>query len=135
MFCTVARPRRRQSSRSGGPCSWLGRAGRSNWPSCVYIYIYIHTCVYIYIYIYILSSSRKQSGRFRYAFHRRHHPTFLYGFRHCCVDAFRRGSKHFLTVSVVGLFLWFPSWQENVCLWFLSLDFWWILPPQEDPTF
>ena len=38
-------------------------------------------------------------------------------------------------VSVVVCFLWFLSWQETVVLWFPSRDFWWILPPQEDPYF
>ena len=80
------------------------------------------------MYIYLVRHGNHQDV-FLYGFRRRLHPLFL---RRCFLYGFHRRRKHFFMVSVVG-FLWFPSWQENIILWFPSLDFWWILPPQEDP--
>ena len=54
--------------------------------------------------MYILSSSWKPSGRFVYV-------SFVDDIQHL-LSGFRR-----------YLFLWFPSWQENVCLWFPSFCF------------
>ena len=52
-----------------------------------------------------------------------------------CIERFLVVVVFLGLVSVAVFLLWFPSWQENDFLWFPSLDFWWILPPQEDPTF
>ena len=84
----------------------------------IYIYIYIYTYImlqlhYVYIYIYIYSAPRKQSGRFCYGVCRRHHPTFLLWFPSLVVFMVSVVARtNFVMVSVVGCFLWFPSWHE-----------------------
>ena len=67
----------------------------------------------MYICLDILSSSRKPSGRFCYGFRRRHHPTFVYGFRRWFFYGFRRRRKRFFMVSVVGFVIVSPSSQET----------------------
>ena len=76
--------------------------------------IHINTCVYIYIYT--LSASRKPSGRFLwfpsstssnvfYGFRRRHHPTFLYGFRRWFPMVSVVAGNVLFMVSVVGFLM------------------------------
>ena len=84
----------------------------------------MYVCMYVYIYIYILSASRKPSGYFLNGFCHRHHPTlcFMVSVVGCCYG-FRRGRKHCLFYGFrCWICLWFPSWQENVFLWFPCLQ-------------
>ena len=86
--------------------------------------------IYIYIYIYLVRHGNRQDV-FN-GFRRRHHPTFfVHGFRRWFVYGFRRRRKSCLWFPSL-VCLRFPSWQENVVLWFPSPDFRWILPSQED---
>ena len=48
-----------------------------------------------------------------------------------CFYVFRIGFRRWCLYGFRYMFVWFPL----RCLWFPSLDFWWILPPQEKPTF
>ena len=116
-------------------------AAVSPWPN-IYIYIYI----YIYTYLYMLSSSRKPSGRFSF-FHlwfpsSTSSKVFLLWFPSLVFSMVSvvAGNISFVLFLLYGfrrcffLLLWFPSWQEDVFVWFPSPDFRWILPSQKDST-
>ena len=100
--------------------------------SCSAKLSYIHTHTHTYIHTYIFTETVRTF--FVNAFRHRHHPTFVYGFRRFLFRWFP-SSQETIVYGFRRWFLWFPSWQEHICLWFPSPDFRWILPSQEDSTF
>ena len=122
-----------------GSTRWAVRSGREL-PFRPWSFKYI----YIYIYMYLVRHGNRQDffifmvsvvdiiqHSFLNGFHRWFSFfSFFYGFR--------RGKERFFLwfpsfIFSLFSYQWFPSWQEHVFLWFRSLDFGWILPPQEDP--
>ena len=73
----------------------------------------------MHIHTHLVRHGNRQEVSF-HGFRHRHHPAFLLWFPSVVFifDGFRRRRKRFsfvvFMVSVVGLFLWFPSWQENI---------------------
>ena len=108
---------------------------------CIYIYIYIHGFRRWFSFVWFPSSQETCYGFRRWFFggFRRGRKTFsfFYGFRCWIVGGFRRRRIHnfrmyraiprfvFKTGFRCCFLLWFPSWQENVVLWFPSLVFPW----------